>query len=331
MRKAPAMRAVALVACGAALTVGLTGFANVDDGEANAADAVAAIQELAPSSLAQLAITDVDQDTAAQAVLSEGVTVSVPADAADGISLGDDVLIGLPFAERADAAAASPVPGVVAYDNNNGSTTVPLIRNDGAVQINTVIDNARAPRRYDYSIAIPDGASLVQSADGVVAIVTADGSPLRVFGDAWAKDANGDPVPTHYEVHGTTLTQVVDFPEDTVFPVVADPTTTGVYSYNCVLQNGSSYFLKPGERLSNCKGSRLQKYINGKNVQTIALNGYGYPGNPAAFGTLDCVVAILGAAGSVYGIGGAAVLTAKGAVAWLGLGTSVYGLKSCAG
>ncbi len=38
-------------------------------------------------------------------------------------------------------------------------------------------------------------------------------------------------------------------------------------------------------------------------------------------------VALLG----VYGIGGAVVLTAKGAVAWLGLGTSVYGLKSCAG
>ncbi|WP_157696930.1 hypothetical protein [Leifsonia sp. 21MFCrub1.1] len=100
---------------------------------------------------------------------------------------------------------------------------------------------------------------------------------------------------------------------------------------HCVLRNGSSYFLQPGERLSNCKGSRLQKYINGRNVQTIALNGYGYPGNPAAFGTLDCVVAILGAGVSIYGIGGAVVVTAKGVIAWLGLGTSVYGLKSCTG
>ncbi|SEA90047.1 hypothetical protein SAMN04515680_2047 [Leifsonia sp. 21MFCrub1.1] len=98
-----------------------------------------------------------------------------------------------------------------------------------------------------------------------------------------------------------------------------------------MLRNGSSYFLQPGERLSNCKGSRLQKYINGRNVQTIALNGYGYPGNPAAFGTLDCVVAILGAGVSIYGIGGAVVVTAKGVIAWLGLGTSVYGLKSCTG
>jgi len=66
-------------------------------------------------------------------------------------------------------------------------------------------------------------------------------------------------------------------------------------------------------------------------VKTIALTGYGKPGNPAAFGTLDCVVALLGAAASIYGIGGAVVLTAKGAIAWLGLGTSVYGLKSCTG
>ena len=78
-------------------------------------------------------------------------------------------------------------------------------------------------------------------------------------------------MPTHYEVHGTTLTQVVDFTEHTAFPVVADPTTTGVYSYNCVLTNGSSYFLKPGEKLSNCKGSYLKKYINGKNVLTVGL------------------------------------------------------------
>ncbi|GAA2055432.1 hypothetical protein [Leifsonia soli] len=36
-----------------------------------------------------------------------------------------------------------------------------------------------------------------------------------------AKDANGAAVPTHYEVRGNTLTQVVDFTAITAFPVVA--------------------------------------------------------------------------------------------------------------
>lgn len=40
---------------------------------------------------------------------------------------------------------------------------------------------------------------------------------------SWALDANGKPVPTHYEVNGTTLTQVVEHAAGTAYPVVADP------------------------------------------------------------------------------------------------------------
>lgn len=39
----------------------------------------------------------------------------------------------------------------------------------------------------------------------------------------WAVDAEGRSLPTHYEVDGATLTQIVDT-TDAVFPVVADPT-----------------------------------------------------------------------------------------------------------
>jgi hypothetical protein len=35
---------------------------------------------------------------------------------------------------------------------------------------------------------------------------------------------------------------------------------SSAYTYNCVLTNGSSYFLKPGTALTTCKGSRLQMY-----------------------------------------------------------------------
>jgi hypothetical protein len=277
VRKSLAIKPVLAIVTTGAVCIGLSGFAYADAAEANAADAIAAIRSVAPATLSDVARVSGDDSTAAEANVPGG-TVSVPVDPAEGIDLGGSVGIGLPFAQQASVAVDSPVPGVVAFDNNNGSTTVPVISADGMVQINTVIEHASAPTRYDYPLDVPDGASLAQDHNGTVAIVDADGSPLRVFGAAWAKDAHGLPVPTHYEVRGNTLTQVVDFTANTAFPVVADP-STGVYSYNCVLTNGQSVFLKPGEKLTNCKGSYLQKYINGTKVLTVSLV---YNGKPTA-------------------------------------------------
>ena len=59
---------------------------------------------------------------------------------------------------------------------------------------------------------------------GEVYVVGYDGSIKSVIDPAWVKDANGKPVDTHYEVDGSSLIQVVDFDENTAFPVVADPT-----------------------------------------------------------------------------------------------------------
>lgn len=328
MRNSRVSTSAALLTCGGILAAGLTGIASADAGEVNATDAVAAIQAVAPVSLSQLATTETSGRSAAETVLPEGTPVSVPVAAADGISLGDKMKIGLPFAQRADDAAQSPLAGVVAYDNNNGSTTVPLIQADGTLQITTVIENAQAPKRYDYPVDVPSGASLVQDPGGVVAVVAADGSPLRVFGEAWARDADRNPVPTHYEVHGSTLTQVIDFNRHTVFPVVADP-STGVYSYNCVLQNGSSYFIASGTALSACKGSYLQKYPDGRKVQTIALTGYGYPANPRAFGTIDCYIAIGTAAVSIYGPG-LIVRALSGAIGYVAT-AGLPDIKACRG
>lgn len=48
---------------------------------------------------------------------------------------------------------------------------------------------------------------------------------------AWAIDANGKPVPTHYTVANGTLSQHVDH-QGAVYPVVADPTISlGCYVY----------------------------------------------------------------------------------------------------
>ena len=259
------------------IAAGLSGFAATNAEESKAAAAISAVQKVAPDALAAASAPGkADANTAVHVDSPDGSSVSVPKHPTEGVALNapqdvSDVKIGLPFATQASSAIASKKRGVVVYDNKNGSTTVPLIDLNGAVQINTVIDNAHAPKRYDYPIDLPEGASLTKDAKGTVAVVAADGSPLRVFGEAWAKDAKGHAVATHYEVHNNTLTQVVDFTEQAAFPVVADPTTTGVYSYSCVNPNGSSYFMKPNENLTNCKGSYIQKYINGRMVQSVAL------------------------------------------------------------
>lgn len=49
---------------------------------------------------------------------------------------------------------------------------------------------------------------------------------LQAFsvGEAWARDANGAEVATHYETRGNDLVQVVTPTDETAYPIVADPT-----------------------------------------------------------------------------------------------------------
>lgn len=58
---------------------------------------------------------------------------------------------------------------------------------------------------------------------GEVFVVDSQKRVTSAFDAAWAKDANGRPVPTRYRIEGSTLVQVVDFTPGTAFPVVADP------------------------------------------------------------------------------------------------------------
>ncbi|WP_456697947.1 hypothetical protein [Aeromicrobium sp. P5_D10] len=84
---------------------------------------------------------------------------------------------------------------------------------------------------------------------------------------------------------------------------------SGNYDYVCVSTNGTSYTMADGEKLSNCKGSYLQKYINGQQVETVHLTGQGTPASP---NQLDgyCIVglALGGTAAIVFPPAGAAEL-----------------------
>lgn len=223
---------VAAVAC--AVGALLTGFAPADEDRADAAEVVGEIQKISPDAVAGSVATNTSGDAVTAA--SDGINVTVPRDAEDGIRLagGDEAetVIGLPFGQDASDAVESQLSGVIVFDNNNGSSTVPVVRDFG-VQISTLIENASAPQRYDYSLELPVGEQLRLNPDGSVSAVDAAGMASIHVPAPWAKDANGALVPTHYEVSGNVLTQVVDFTAVSAFPVVADPTIVKTaYTYS---------------------------------------------------------------------------------------------------
>src|SRR3954471_20645957 len=108
VKKSRVLMSAATLAATCIIGASLTGFAALDAEEVNAVDALAAIQGVVPESLSGLAAVTTDSDTAAAATL-EGGRVDVPVDPADGLSLGDSVQIGLPFAQQASDARDSQV------------------------------------------------------------------------------------------------------------------------------------------------------------------------------------------------------------------------------
>lgn len=213
--------------------------------------------------------------------------MTVPWAATEDVTLSSpihDLSVTLPFAEQAGTGTVVD-EGVTAFDNGNASATVPVVREDGSLQILTVIDSADAPTRYDYGFSVPDGGAMTIREDGVVIITDADGGFAGGVAPAWAKDANGAPVPTHYEVTGKTLTQVVDHNTETAFPVVADPwagitlfqnfrrdSYSGDYRYNA--------FVTPLGAAVLSGGGGVGGYIAGQAV----FNGAGWDDWKAAFG-----------------------------------------------
>ena len=213
----------------AALTAGVLSPVAAHASDSLSTDGIlSAITDAAPEVLQNVA-NGVTSDSARESVSTkiDNISVTVPQNASNGISLdpksGPTVEVGLPFAERADESTVVS-NGIVAYDNNNGSVTVPVVKDDGSVQINTIIKNSNAPSRYEYPITLPTGGSASLTTDGGVSLTNVNGAFIGGFAPAWAKDANGVEVATHYEISGSRLTQVINHEANgVVYPVVADP------------------------------------------------------------------------------------------------------------
>lgn len=160
------------------------------------------------------------------------ISIKVHDTAAEGIALtkedGAALAVQLPFANSAATARAAGTAAVT-FDNRNGSSTVPVVTDDGSVAIHTIVEGSASPERYVYQLDIPHGTHIKQEKSGEVLILDAAGASVFFIAAPWARDANGRDVPTRYELHGSTLTQVVKHSSAFTYPVVADPSIGGFY------------------------------------------------------------------------------------------------------
>jgi hypothetical protein len=116
----------------------------------------------------------------------------------------------------------------------------------------------------------------------------------------WAKDANGKSIITHYEIQDNTLIQVVKHGDsDTVYPVVADPTTGFATCFSSWSWNYNSTY--SGWTLSLIPTSFLITQLNGNNYSGYkvyswdqvngSFSSYSYWTNTASMkGQFDCHV-----------------------------------------
>lgn len=178
---------------------------------------------------AAAALTSVPAETAVRENVAEpnSDVAEIPTDPAEGIDLESDrglqLEVSLPFGESAEDGVTVDGGGI-AYDNANGSLTVPIAKTDGSVQITTVIESPSAPTSYPYDFAGASELVLTLFDDGSVVLNDAAGAYAGGIAPPWAYDAAGKPVKTWYEVSGSSLVQRVAHDSGSyTYPIVADP------------------------------------------------------------------------------------------------------------
>lgn len=162
--------------------------------------------------------------------------------------------------------------GTIIYTSDEKEVTVgvqPMMEKVNNVSFEGVrttitIEDASASKEYSFKYNLQEGSKLVTAAEylgeefdtGEVYIVDENNEITTIIDKAWAKDANGNDIETYYKINANELVQVVNFDENTAFPVVADPSAWKVVK--CVAAItwlvGSSVF-------AAAKIVKIKKYI----------------------------------------------------------------------
>lgn len=116
------------------------------------------------------------------------------------------------------------------YDGTSDASTVVLQPLEDSARALIMLHSSSAPKRYDFTLGGEVASLEIDQPDaetgdpgGGVTAYNSQGDIIGLVDEPWAVDANGTSVPTHYEINGTTLTQVISPTANTAYPVVADP------------------------------------------------------------------------------------------------------------
>ncbi|MDF2563558.1 MAG: hypothetical protein K0R99_5004 [Microbacterium sp.] len=121
-----------------------------------------------------------------------------------------------------DAVSTEP-DGAVVFSTEDSYSVAPLPYEDGSVQLINVLADSSAPERFEYSFSSSTPVS-ISLHEGMAVIVDAEGNYVGGVTAPWAYDSVGAAVPTHFEVDGNTLVQVVEHAAGNYsYPVTADP------------------------------------------------------------------------------------------------------------
>ncbi|MEU4058434.1 hypothetical protein [Rhodococcus qingshengii] len=104
-----------------------------------------------------------------------------------------------------------------------GQSKITVTEPDGGRRTFFLIHDATSSHEAEIPVDVPPGGHMHVNPDGSVTVFDADGNPVSVVAAPWAYDANGNPVPTDYEVRDGHLIQKVYADEATAYPILADP------------------------------------------------------------------------------------------------------------
>lgn len=231
-----------------------------------------------------------------------------------GSNASNEISMELPN-EFSNLAGELAGEGTVVYEKDNLDSALAVqgiqeqqgdIHVDGFRSLVT-IKNADAPNEYSFKYNLPDGCKLITSEDyygndsdaGYIYIINENDILIdeesgeefyEIIGSiapAWAKDANGNAIRTSYKINGDTITQVIEFDENSVFPIIADPTTskpaskmvdsgTTTVKVNLAELGGVSLFAAAGER--GLTSAAKKKILNAaaKKVASKFVPVFGY-------------------------------------------------------
>lgn len=141
----------------------------------------------------------------------------------DGSQGVNDLVVSLPGAEK-PVAVKMTSDGSVVYPNYQQDIDIAVQVFDDSARILTVLNGIGSPSEYVYHVDLPAGGRIEKDDSGGLLVLDSQDALIGGFAAPWAVDSVGEKIPTHYEVRGDLVVQVVEhLGRNTSYPVVADP------------------------------------------------------------------------------------------------------------